>query len=530
MTPTAAGDTRSLNPPTVEGQPARSTRLPLAHTPRRTASWHSHDAQTLARDAQAKARPLRRRDGGARLVHRGTLAVDSARARSSCSRSLARTLFASLVDDGLKPAPPTASTLAWTPDTRFPESRPALCPARATLPSVPFLLASQLDHTDTDTHTATMRATLALSTLAAAAALVEPALASSSHGGGALAKRAHGRAAERGMVRRMVRRVRRASGALDDSGVRGKFRRSGAESPGRRRARLLTLLSHISPFSRHLTLRYAAALCHRPAPGAGAAVLALPSNSSSTTTAASSSTQQYKSTAIWWAEAGWIGSCGEVIRYAARTPPHVRSRYTEPLRRAFSCHRSDTDLVLALPYALYPDPSTVSPLCGTSVLVSSPSTAKSLTARVVGASDRQDYTAFSKAAFEQLGGDREGGELAVVLQLVDGKVATSSVSSSVGAGVGKLAASQAATASSSSAAPVKQSPARAVPPTTTTSQAAKTPAQTTTTTTKAATTTTATATTSWDSASAAAASKSKADAAWACASRDAFSRLILVFE
>ncbi|BGO94168.1 hypothetical protein NBRC10512_001320 [Rhodotorula toruloides] len=283
-----------------------------------------------------------------------------------------------------------------------------------------------------------MRSTLALALAATAASLTSPVLASShghsSHAQGLAKRHVIG---DGGMVRRMVRRVRRAEGA---------------------------------------------------------AVLSLPSNSSTTNTTTSSSSntldkkKQYTSTAIWWAEAGWIGSCGEVI--------------------------SDTDYVLALPLSLYPTPSSPSPLCNQSLTLSAPSTGKSLTARVVGASDRDSYTAMSKAAFEALGGDLEGGEVGVVMEFVDSGVAIPS-SSAVQSGAGKVVA--AASSSANSPAAVAQ---------TTTTQAAKTssPAQTTTQapTTQAKQTTSATTTTSsWDSASAAsasAASKSSADAAWASSS------------
>lgn len=172
--------------------------------------------------------------------------------------------------------------------------------------------------------------------------------------------------------------------------------------------------------------------------------------------------------------------------------------------------------MLALPLSLYPSPSTPSPLCGQNLTLTAPSTGKSLTARVVGASDRDSYTAMSQAAFQALGGDLQGGEVGIVMEFVDSSVAIpSSAAGAVQSGAGKVVA--AASSSANSPAAVAQ---------TTTTQAAKTssPAQTTTQapTTQAKQTTSATTTTSsWDSASAAsasAASKSSADAAWACAS------------
>ncbi|GAA5880278.1 hypothetical protein JCM3774_002477 [Rhodotorula dairenensis] len=110
----------------------------------------------------------------------------------------------------------------------------------------------------------------------------------------------------------------------------------------------------------------------------------------------------YESTAIWWAEAGWIGSCGDSV--------------------------SDDAMVLALPLALYPDVLTASPLCGTTVSVSAPSTGKSITATVIGASDRTAYTTFSRAAYQALGGDLDSGELPIEFQLVDGTAPAYSVS------------------------------------------------------------------------------------------------------
>ncbi|BGP34329.1 hypothetical protein JCM10296v2_006144 [Rhodotorula toruloides] len=285
-----------------------------------------------------------------------------------------------------------------------------------------------------------MRPTLALALAATAASLSSPVLASSpghvSHGQGLVRRHV---VAEGGLVRRMVRRVRRAEGA---------------------------------------------------------AVLSLPANSSTTTTsstATSDKKKQYTSTAIWWAEAGWIGSCGEVI--------------------------SDTENVLALPLSLYPSPSSPSPLCGQTLTLTAPTTGKSLTARVVGASDREDYTAMSKAAFQALGGDLEGGEVGVVMEFVDSSVALPS-SGAVQSGAGKVVAA----ASSAIESNVNAQSSASGAAQTTTTQAAKTssPAPTTTQApTMQAQAKQTTTTSSWDSASAAsvsAASKSSADAAWASSS------------
>ena len=206
-------------------------------------------------------------------------------------------------------------------------------------------------------------------------------------------------------------------------------------------------------------------------------------------------------------------------------------------------------MIIALPLALYPDVSTASPLCGTTVSVSAPSTGKSITATVIGASDRTAYTTFSRAAYQALGGNLDSGELPIEFQLVDGTAPTSaSVTASDGAALKSVASaavkassagsssvvggkssssSEEASSSSSSkssdkafasgssanvhaaAAPATAAPTTTteVPRTTTTTQAPQT-----TTTTQAPTTP------AWDSASAAsesAKSKSLADAAWA---------------
>ncbi|BGP26684.1 hypothetical protein JCM10295v2_005637 [Rhodotorula toruloides] len=262
-----------------------------------------------------------------------------------------------------------------------------------------------------------MRATLALTVAAAWTALVSPTVASRHGSGHGLAKRHSVEAG--GVVRRMVRRVRRVEGA---------------------------------------------------------AVLSLPSNSSSTNSStASSSKTQYSSTAIWWAESGWTGSCGEVI--------------------------SDSASIVALPLSLYPTPSSHSSLCNTTVSLSAPSTGKSLTARVVGGSDRQNYTVISRAAFQALGGDLQGGELGVVMEFVEGAVSSLAGAAQTG-GAAKSSAVAAQQQQATTPQAVKtSSPAPA--PTTTPAAPVK---QTTTTTTS-----------SWDSASAAA-SKSRADAAWASSS------------
>ncbi|GAA5880280.1 hypothetical protein JCM3774_002478 [Rhodotorula dairenensis] len=237
----------------------------------------------------------------------------------------------------------------------------------------------------------------------------------------------------------------------------------------------------------------------------------------------------YESTAIWWAEAGWIGSCGDNV--------------------------SDDAMIIALPLALYPDVSTASPLCGTTVSVSAPSTGKSITATVIGASDRTAYTTFSRAAYQALGGDLDSGELPIRFQLVDGKApASASVTASDGAALKSIAATaaqasaggdssssnKASASSSSSSSQDKASSSAsssssggksfasgsenvhaAAAPSTTAAAATTTTEAAWSTTTEAPKQQATTTTPEWDSASAAsesAKSKSLADAAWASSS------------
>ncbi|GEM12723.1 hypothetical protein Rt10032_c25g6740 [Rhodotorula toruloides] len=176
---------------------------------------------------------------------------------------------------------------------------------------------------------------------------------------------------------------------------------------------------------------------------------------------------------------------------------------------------SDSASIVALPLSLYPTPSSHSSLCNTTVSLSAPSTGKSLTARVVGGSDRQNYTVISRAAFQALGGDLQGGELGVVMEFVEGAVSSLAGAAQTGGAAkvpgGSVAASVLTSQSSAVAAQQQQA---------TTPQAVKTsspaPAPTTTPAAPVKQTTTTT-TSSWDSASAAA-SKSRADAAWASSS------------
>ncbi|GAA5972194.1 hypothetical protein JCM3765_004406, partial [Sporobolomyces pararoseus] len=85
------------------------------------------------------------------------------------------------------------------------------------------------------------------------------------------------------------------------------------------------------------------------------------------------SEKTYTTTAIWYAETGWVGSCGESF--------------------------SDDDLVIALPLELYPKTDEVSYLCGEKVSVTNDATGASITATVADASQRADFTIFTKAGY-----------------------------------------------------------------------------------------------------------------------------------
>ncbi|GAA5969836.1 hypothetical protein JCM8115_005798 [Rhodotorula mucilaginosa] len=137
--------------------------------------------------------------------------------------------------------------------------------------------------------------------------------------------------------------------------------------------------------------------------GEGAMLLTVADNSTEASTSKSSG-ETYTSTAIWWLQDGWAGACGTDISADA--------------------------LQVALPLSLYPDASVKSSLCGTTVKVTAPSSGKSIDAVVVGASERNDYTSFTQAAFTALEGDLEAGELAISFTLADGASAPASSSSS----------------------------------------------------------------------------------------------------
>ncbi|TNY17728.1 hypothetical protein DMC30DRAFT_419512 [Rhodotorula diobovata] len=232
----------------------------------------------------------------------------------------------------------------------------------------------------------------------------------------------------------------------------------------------------------------------------------------------------YESVAIYWASTGWTNTCGKAT--------------------------SDDAMIIGLPLAVYPDVSAASPLCGTSVTVTAKSTGKQITASVIGASNRDDYTTFSRGAYLALGGDLDVGMLDIEFSLGDetaaevvqsasaSKASVSSVSSSSSS---KAAASSSAapvvaasssnveadeendTESTSQASPIARVASSSASPAQTTTAAPTTSARPTTT--QQPTTATTTTTSAWDSDSyyssssaAAAAAKSKADAEWAASS------------
>ncbi|GAA5935849.1 hypothetical protein JCM3775_007347 [Rhodotorula graminis] len=125
------------------------------------------------------------------------------------------------------------------------------------------------------------------------------------------------------------------------------------------------------------------------------------SQATSDNSTSSSSDSKYTSTAIWWKEAGWVGSCGVEIK--------------------------ESDSVVALPLALYPDVRSKSSLCGSTVTVKSTQSGKTISATVVGASNRDDYTTFSKSAYVALEGDLDAGELAIEYYLDGAKVDVSNL-------------------------------------------------------------------------------------------------------
>lgn len=172
-------------------------------------------------------------------------------------------------------------------------------------------------------------------------------------------------------------------------------------------------------------------------------------------------------------------------------------------------------MIMGLPRAVYPDVEHASPLCGTTVSVTAPSTGKSITARVVGASDRDDYTTFSRGAYTALGGDLDTGMLDIEFT-VSGSEEAAEIVESASSSKAAVSSANKAAASSSSAAPAATSSAAnvaspvsaikaAAVATSSSEEAAATPTtteapRTTTTTTQAPRqTTTTTTTSSWDS-------------------------------
>ncbi|GAA5993026.1 hypothetical protein JCM5350_004905 [Sporobolomyces pararoseus] len=217
--------------------------------------------------------------------------------------------------------------------------------------------------------------------------------------------------------------------------------------------------------------------------------------------------QTYTTTAIWYAETGWIGSCGVEF--------------------------NDNDLVLGLPLELYPNPAEKSELCGQSVVVKNSATGQEITAVVADASQRDAYTTFTKGAYQALGGDLDVGELSVSYHFADADSispslpsafstsATGKEKSAVKTSTAQQAPQTPVAASSSSSS--SSSSGKAYSKTANNNQAAAAPQQ------EHATTqapTTTQAPPAYDSASAASASsKAAADAAWASSSSEEAAKL-----
>ncbi|GAA6060472.1 hypothetical protein JCM10212_007103 [Sporobolomyces blumeae] len=112
------------------------------------------------------------------------------------------------------------------------------------------------------------------------------------------------------------------------------------------------------------------------------------------------SDKTYSTTAIWYAETGWVGACGESF--------------------------TDDDMIIALPLELYPKTDEASYLCGEKVTVTNDATGASITATVADASQRADFTIFTKAGYQALGGDLDEGELSVTYKFADSSPSVSS--------------------------------------------------------------------------------------------------------
>ncbi|GAA5842484.1 hypothetical protein JCM9279_005399 [Rhodotorula babjevae] len=198
-------------------------------------------------------------------------------------------------------------------------------------------------------------------------------------------------------------------------------------------------------------------------------------------TRSTESSDATETTAIWWAEDGWVGACGSTID---NNKPQV-----------------------GLPLSLYANADAKSSLCGTKAYATNPATGASVTVTVVDGSDRTAFTTFSKSAYLALGGDADVGMLPIQLTL--SKEANAGVVAAAG-----VVANNDSSSSSSKASSAKEASSSAkdveVPAATTAAPAKTTAAP--------AASTTPAPTTSYDSESAAAASKAAASAAAADAS------------
>ncbi|KPV78609.1 uncharacterized protein RHOBADRAFT_51056 [Rhodotorula graminis WP1] len=197
-------------------------------------------------------------------------------------------------------------------------------------------------------------------------------------------------------------------------------------------------------------------------------------------TRSTESSDATETTAIWWAEDGWVGACGSTI--------------------------DNTKLQVGLPLSLYANADAKSSLCGTKAYATNPATGASVTVTVVDGSDRTAFSTFSKSAFLALGGDADVGMLPIQITL--SKEANAGVVAAAGVVAnGDSSSSKASSSKEKASSSAKQVESKDVEvPVATTAAPAKTTAA-------PAASTTPAPTTSYDSQSAAAASKAAASAA-----------------
>ncbi|GAA5860366.1 hypothetical protein JCM5353_001398 [Sporobolomyces roseus] len=110
-------------------------------------------------------------------------------------------------------------------------------------------------------------------------------------------------------------------------------------------------------------------------------------------TATQDETTIYDTTAIFWKQTGWKSICGQKVE--------------------------DDSMFIGLPLTVWPEPSKASEYCKKRVIVQNADSDLSIEVEVAEASNRTDYTTFTKKAFEALGGDAQTGELQVKFSLKD---------------------------------------------------------------------------------------------------------------